>query len=264
MRDNPVKKAIRDGKVVVGVMCMEFATPGIGRISAEAGAQFILFDMEHTGWELETIRMLLATSRAADLVPFVRVPVTDYHFIAHALDVGAVGIVVPLVNSPDQAREVVQCAMYPPRGRRGCAFAMAHDDFKSGDVAAKMEQANDQLMIIAQIETVQGLENVEEIVALDGIDAAWIGQFDLTVSMGIPAQFDHPDFIAATRRVVAACRQHGKAAAMGAMNPADLAQGPANGYQLLAYVADLWIYQQALRECFAAIRAANPGSVASM
>ena len=107
----------------MGVMCLEFATTGIGRLSAAAGAEFAVFDMEHTGWGLETIRMLVATSRAADLVPMVRVPANDYHFIAHALDVGAMGLVIPLVGTAEQAASIaVECAMYPPRGRRGCGI----------------------------------------------------------------------------------------------------------------------------------------------
>src|SRR3954468_8139971 len=137
MKENRVKQALRSGGGAVGVMCLEFATTGIGPISAAAGAQFIVFDMEHTGWGLETIKMLAATSRSADLVPIVRVPTTDYHFIAHALDVGAMGLVIPLVGTAEQARLAVEYAMYPPRGRRGCAFAIAHDDYQGGDPAAK-------------------------------------------------------------------------------------------------------------------------------
>ncbi len=258
MRTNTVKQTLLAGGFSYGVMNLEFATTGIGRITSEAGAQFIVFDMEHTGWELETIRRLIATSRASDIVPIVRVPTIDYHFIAHSLDVGAMGLVFPLVNSAEQAREAVSCAMYPPTGRRGCAFALAHDDFRGGDLREKMNHSNSNVLLIAQIESEQGLANVEEIVAVDGIDAIWVGQFDLTVSMGIPAQFDHPRFIDATERVLAACKKHGKIATLAVMNPDELADGPANGFQLLVYAADLWIYQQALRRCFRTIQERNP------
>ena len=87
MRENKVKRALRQGGVALGTLVFEFNTTGIARIAAGAGADFVLFDMEHTGWSLETVRSLMATSRAADLVPMVRVPVTHYHFLAHALDV---------------------------------------------------------------------------------------------------------------------------------------------------------------------------------
>jgi 2-dehydro-3-deoxyglucarate aldolase/4-hydroxy-2-oxoheptanedioate aldolase len=254
MKDNHDKHRLAQGGVSMGVMCLEFATSGIGRISAEGGAEFAVYDMEHTGWELETIRMLVATSRSVDIVPIVRVPVTSYHYIAHALDVGAMGLVIPLVGTAEQAKQVVDYAMYPPRGRRGCGFSLSHDDFTGGDVGQKMRHINDNLLIIAQIETAEGLANCESIAAVDGIDGLWIGQFDLTASLGIPAQFDHPKFIDATQRIVSACRQHGRAATLAVMDQDQLAAGPENGFRLLVYAADLWIYQQALRHCFRKIR----------
>src|SRR5262249_48086183 len=148
------------------------------------------------------------------------------------------------------ARPPGDCAMYPPRGRRGCAFAIAHDDFKGGDPAAKVRHFNDNLLMIAQIETAEGLANVEEIAAVAGIDGLWIGQYDLTNSLGIPGRFDHPLFIDATRKVLDACAAHGKAATLAVMDPDELAAGPSRGFRLLVYAADLWIYQQALRRRF--------------
>jgi 2-dehydro-3-deoxyglucarate aldolase/4-hydroxy-2-oxoheptanedioate aldolase len=254
MRDNLVKQTLRSGGVSMGVMCLEFATPGIGALSAAAGAEFAVFDMEHTGWGLETIRMLAMTSRGADLVPIVRVPTTDYHFIAHALDVGAMGLVIPLVGSAEQARFAVACAMYPPRGRRGCAFAVTHDDYLGGDLTTKMKHTNDHVLLIAQIETAEGLANVDAIAAVEGIDALWIGQFDLTTSLGIPGQFDHPLFVDGTGKILEACHKHGKAATLAVMDPEQLAAGKQQGFRLLVYAADLWIYQQALRRCFRQIR----------
>jgi 2-dehydro-3-deoxyglucarate aldolase/4-hydroxy-2-oxoheptanedioate aldolase len=254
MKDNHVKRTLRGGGVSMGVMCLEFATSGIGRLSAEAGAEFAVFDMEHTGWSLETIKMLVATSRGVDLVPIVRPPVTDYHHVAHLMDVGAMGLLVPLVNSAEQVRYAIESATYPPRGKRGCAFAMSHDDYKGGDLAAKMRHADENLLVIAQVETAEGLANVDAIAAVDGVDALWIGQFDLTTSLGIPGQFDHPKFLDATKRVVDACHKHGKAATLAVMNVDELCAGPANGFRLLVYAADLWIYQQALRRCFRTIR----------
>ena len=225
MRINRVKRTLADGGVSIGTMMMEFSTTGIARIAAEAGAEFAVFDMEHTGWSMETIRMLMATSRAADLVPMVRVPTLQYHFIARVLDVGAMGVVVPMVADATQARMIVDSAKYPPVGRRGVAFGVAHDDYQGGDLKAKFQQANDEVMLFAQIETVSGLENVDAIAAIDGIDALWIGQYDLTASLGIPGEFDHPDFQDATRRVVAACRREGKTAVLGAIDAQRSAAG---------------------------------------
>src|SRR4051812_44415648 len=113
MRPNKVKRALRAGGVALGTMVMEFATTGVARLAAEAGCDFVVFDMEHTGWSVETVRMLLAAARPADVVPVVRVPATQYHFVARALDVGAMGVMVPMVESEEQARQIVQFAKYP-------------------------------------------------------------------------------------------------------------------------------------------------------
>jgi 2-dehydro-3-deoxyglucarate aldolase/4-hydroxy-2-oxoheptanedioate aldolase len=256
MRDNRVKQTLCSGGVSVGTMMIEFNTTGIARIAAAAGAEFAVFDMEHSGWSIEEIRVLMATSRAADLVPMVRPPTAQYHFIARALDMGAMGVVIPLVATAETAREVVSWAKYPPRGQRGCGFALAHDDFQGGDLTTKMEHTNDNVMVVAQIETAEGLENVEEIAAVDGIDALWIGQFDLTASLGIPGDFASAKFRDATRRVVAAAHAHGKTAVLAVMDVDQLCSGPQEGFRMLVYAADLWIYQQALRHCFRSVREA--------
>ena len=118
MQPNLVKQKLLAGQRSLGTMLFEFATAGIARIAAQAGAEFIVCDMEHTGWSVETIKMLIATSRAASLAPFVRVPATEYHFIARVLDMGALGVMCPMVESAEQARRMVASAKYPPQGRR--------------------------------------------------------------------------------------------------------------------------------------------------
>ena len=107
MKANKVKRALEHGGVAMGTMMLEFSTTGIARIAAEAGSEFAVFDMEHTGWSMETIRMLMASSAGAEIVPMVRVPALQYHFISRILDVGAMGVVVPFVSSEEQAREIV-------------------------------------------------------------------------------------------------------------------------------------------------------------
>src|SRR5258707_10945248 len=106
MKPNDVKRTLRDGGVSIGTFLFEFSTTGIARIAAEAGAEYAIFDMEHTGWGVETIRMLIATSGSTAMVPIVRVPATEYHFIARLLDMGAMGIMVPMVEGEEQAPRV--------------------------------------------------------------------------------------------------------------------------------------------------------------
>ena len=255
MRGNKVKHALQNGGVSIGTMVFEFPTTGIGRIAAEAGAEFVIFDMEHTGWSIETIRGLIATSRAADLIPMVRVPATEYNLISRPLDVGAMGIMVPMVESAEQAQKIVNSAKYPPRGKRGAAFGVAHDDYTGGDIIAKMASANEEVFLIAQIETATGIENVDAIAAVEGIDCLWIGHFDLTNFLGIPGQFTHPTYLAAVQSVLDACAKHGKVAGIMC---GDVATGQgqlAQGFRAMAYSGDLWIYQNALRDGISALRA---------
>jgi 2-dehydro-3-deoxyglucarate aldolase/4-hydroxy-2-oxoheptanedioate aldolase len=243
-------------------MIFEFNTTGIARIAAQAGAEFAIFDMEHTGWSVETIRLLVATAGAAALAPMVRVPATQYHLLARPLDVGVAGLMIPMVESEAQARLIVQSAKYPPVGRRGAAFGVAHDDYSGGDILAKMAQANDNLLLIAQIETVAGLAEAGKIAALDGIDVLWIGHFDLTNSMGIPGQFDHPDYLKAVERVVTVCQRYGKAAGMMVATPEEGIALLRQGFRILAYWGDHWLYGQALRQGLTAIRAGQAAQLA--
>jgi 2-keto-3-deoxy-L-rhamnonate aldolase RhmA len=259
MRSNPVKWKLIAGGASIGTFLFEFATTGIARIVAEAGADFAIFDMEHTGWSIETIRTLIATSRSTEMMPVVRVPTTEYHFIARALDLGAMGVMVPMVEGHEQARRIVQAAKYPPAGRRGAAFGVAHDDYTGGDMAEKIRGANSEQLLIAQVETARGVEDVEAIAAVEGIDVLWIGQADLTTSLGIPGQYTHPAFLNAVDRVVAACRTHGKVLGYLALDVADGKTMLSRGFRMLAYGGDLWLYQQALRHGVAALQAAARG-----
>ena len=260
MRANKVKRSLRAGGVSIGTMFFEFNSTGIARIAANAGADFALFDTEHTGWDADTVRTLMATARAADIVPLVRVPATQYHLIARPLDLGAMGLMIPMVESEEQARLFVRSAKYPPDGGRGAAFGVAHDDYEGGDVAAKMKSANAEGLLIGLIETVAGVENVEKIAAVDGLDVLWIGHFDLTNSMSIPGQFTHPKFLRAVDSVLEACRRHGKAPGFMA---ADVEAGRkllAQGFRCISYSGDIWLYSQVLRDGIAALRGAAEGT----
>ena len=108
MLQNPVKAKLQAGETVLGTFLFEFNSPGIMRIAAVAGAEFVLCDMEHSGWSVETIRRLIASTPLPDVVPFVRVPATEYHFIARVLDMGAMGVMVPLVETREQAEKIVR------------------------------------------------------------------------------------------------------------------------------------------------------------
>jgi 2-dehydro-3-deoxyglucarate aldolase/4-hydroxy-2-oxoheptanedioate aldolase len=256
MRANPVKRTLAEGGVALGTMVFEFATTGIARLAAGAGAEFIVFDQEHTGASLETVRMFAATARASELVPLVRVPATEYHLLAGALDVGPMGVMVPMVETAEQARNIVASVRYPPLGRRGVGI-LYRDDWIEGSVAATMEQVNRELLVIAQIETAGGIEHLDEIATVDGIDVLWIGHFDLTASLGIAGEFEHSDYLAAVDRVLEVSRRTSKAAGIMAGTVEDGLGALERGFRAIAYGGDLWLYQEALRAGLAQLRAAG-------
>ena len=247
MRSNPVKQVLRQGGRAFGAMVFEFFSPGLPQICKNAGAEFVLYDMEHSGLEFETLKTQFALCRGLDIVPMVRVPAGEYHFIARALDIGAMGIMVPMVGSAEEAAHIVSCTRYPPQGRRGAAFGFAHDDYQGGDIAAKIAAIHARTMVIPQIETAAGLAEVEAIAAVPGVDALWLGHFDLTNFLGVPGQFQPPDYLAGVKRIVAACEANGKAAAFLATDEAWSREYTAHGFRLFAFGIDQLMLQGALK-----------------
>jgi 2-dehydro-3-deoxyglucarate aldolase/4-hydroxy-2-oxoheptanedioate aldolase len=168
----------------------------------------------------------------------VRVPRGEYHFLARALDCGAHGVMVPMVNNGAEARAIAEATHYPPRGRRGAAFGFTHDDYAMSDVNAKMKALDQRNVVIAQIETEHGLENVEEIAASEGIDMLWVGHFDLTNFLGIPGRFEHPTFLEALDRIVAAGRKHKKGLGFLVVDPASAKLYRGKGFNVLGAGTD--------------------------
>jgi len=254
MRDNPVKPRLAAGGTAFGAMIFEFFSAGVPQICRNAGAEFVLFDMEHTGLGFETLKTQFALCRGLDIVPMVRVPRGEYHFIARALDIGAMGVMAPMVGSAAEAAHIVACTRYPPAGRRGAAFGFAHDDYEGGDVGAKIEALHARTLVIAQIETVEGLTDVENIAAVPGIDALWLGHYDLTNFMGIPGQFEHPRYLSAVDRIVSACERHGKTPAFLAPDDSWARDYVAKGFRLMAYGIDQMMLQRALSQGLGVLR----------
>jgi 2-keto-3-deoxy-L-rhamnonate aldolase RhmA len=244
-RPDEIKKRLAAGEPVLGSMVFEFFTPGIARICANAGAEFVMYCMEHTGIGFETLKPQFALCRALGVAPLVRVPATEYHFVARALDVGALGIMVPLVDTPEQAERIISFTRYPPKGRRGAAFGFAHDDYEGGDVVGKMREIHSRTLVICMIETRSGLDNVEAIAAVEGVDVLWLGHFDLTNFLGIPGQFSHPQYRDAVKRIAAAAAKHGKSAGYMAATAELGREYLAHGYRMIATGTDQGLLQNA-------------------
>jgi 2-keto-3-deoxy-L-rhamnonate aldolase RhmA len=233
-------------------MVFEFNTLGIPRIVAAAGADFVLIDLEHTGWGIAGIRPLLAAGGVQDLEMLVRVQGSARHLISPALDVGAGGVMVPMVDDSIEAERVVQAARFAPDGSRG--FGLLFPDQLEGGVGAAMHAEEDATLIILQIETETGLDHVEEISATPGVDVLWVGQFDLSIALGVPGAFDDARLTQAEDRVVAACAAAGVAAGVLVGSVETARSMLARGFRMIALGSDIDLYGAALRSGLQALR----------
>jgi 2-keto-3-deoxy-L-rhamnonate aldolase RhmA len=261
MRPNPVKASLAAGGYAFGSSVIEFATVGLPRIAAAVGVDFLLLDTQHTGWTGETLRPLIGACR--DVVPLVRVESLDPRRIGTALDLGAMGIMVPSVESGEEARRIVEYARYPPEGGRGAAFGIAHDDYVTGDRPTSMASANSEMLLIALVETPAGVEHIDEIAATEGIDVVWIGQVDLTLALGIVGQYNDPAYVRALELVVAAVNRYGKALGFTATSVEEGRRMLELGFRCLSYWNDLRIYQAGLGHATRQLRDAAANRAAS-
>jgi 2-keto-3-deoxy-L-rhamnonate aldolase RhmA len=250
-----LKEMAHSRELKLGHFVVEFATPGIGQILKAAGCDFCLFDTEHSGFGFETIKSVLRYMQAADLPTIVRVPSREYHHIARAADMGAEGIMLPMVGSAAEARQILDSMKYVPEGRRGVALGIAHDRYLPGPTMEKLAAANRKTTLFAQIETREGVQNADAIAALDGVDCLWVGHFDLSCSLGIPGEFGHKKFTDAIATVAKACKKHKKS--LGRLVPTvdDAVDRYGEGFDFICYSGDVWALHGAIEAGLTEIRA---------
>ena len=184
-------------------------TPAMICIAKNCGLDFVMFDCEHGCFGMETLHDAYLVANSLGIEGFARVPLPTKDYVSRVLDCGASGIMVPLVETVEQAEALVYHAKYKPVGQRGFSNT-AHVGYRSAAHVQMMEDANKKVMTIAQIETVKGVENAEKIAAVDGIDTLLIGPSDLSIALDIPGDVMNPIELDAIRHVAKACRKHGK------------------------------------------------------
>ena len=257
MRPNPVRQKLRAGGTAYGIMAAEFFTPGFCQIAGTAGAEFVIFDMEHGGVGIDVLKAQIAFARGTGISPFARVPGLAYHLIAPVLDAGAMGIMVPMIETREQAENLARWCRYRPEGVRGLGFGAGHDDYRGGNIVEAMGLENDRTLVIALIETATGIANADAILSVPGIDVGWLGHYDLTNTMGFTAEFDHPEFHAAVDVLLAACRKYGKAPGYLATSVAMAREWRNKGIRCLCYGTDIGVFQTALFDALRTLKADN-------
>ncbi len=247
MRESRIRRVVREGGTAVGLMVMEFGTRGIAKILETTGVDYVLIDMEHSAFGLERVADLVAWFKATDIDTIVRVPENLYHYLSGVLDAGATGVQVANVETADQARAIIEAVKYAPLGNRGLGLSAAHSDFKSPKASEYIPFMNQQTMVVTQVETAKGLENCEEIAALEGIDVLGVGANDMTFSLGIHGQFEHPLFKDSIQKVVAACQKHGKIGKVHPQHNEQIGEFAKMGYRMMMVNSDVWHLRQGVK-----------------
>ena len=209
MKVNQTLSRLRNNEIVVGVALQQYRSTEIPRLLAAVGFDYLFIDSEHGGFSLETVQDLIIASNQSGITPFVRVGEMLYSLVTRVLDVGAQGIIFPRVESASALAEAISWMKYPPYGTRGFGFMAPQLDYEQLSMPDIMEHLNAQTMVIVQFETALSIEKCDELLAVPGIDVAMVGPTDLSISLGVPGEFEHPKILEAIRVFVAACERHG-------------------------------------------------------
>lgn len=238
-----VKRLKNGGNDLILGSWVNSVSPIVTEIMSQSGFDFLCLDAEHSALDYYTSLQLFQAIKAGNpgCAPLVRMQGNKYADTKRYLDAGAIGVIAPLVNTKAEAEYLVESVKYPPKGRRGVGYGRSHDYGFNFD--NYMASAEENIFIAVQIEHIDGVKNFEEIASVEGIDAVFIGPYDLTASMGITAQFTHPDYIAALEHIIGICRKHNLINGIHVVQPNtdEVLQKHQMGYNLIAYSLDITI-----------------------
>jgi len=250
---NQLKRKLAEGRVVLGTF-ITLNCPDLVEIAGLAGFDYCIIDTEHGPGNPESIQHMIRAAELRGMVPIVRVTDTAATTILRTLDVGAAGIQVPQVNSPETAENVVRSAKYFPKGDRGaCLTRSSRYGFVPG-VAEYFEEANRETLVILHCENRQGLECLDGIAAVDGVDVVFVGPYDLSQSFGIPGQIYHPVMVDAVARALAAAKRAGKPAGIFVGSVEEAKARIEQGFSYIAYSTDSLVFAEVCRNIVGGIK----------
>ena len=210
MRNN-LKVRLRNGESILGTMITVFDNPEIAKILKVCGFDYFVIDCEHGSFDYSSVAAILTVAREAAISGIIRIPEVKREVVLKYMEMGAAGILLPNTDLAEQAQLLVEYAKYSPLGNRGVSLLRPHTGFEPVvDAVEYMNKINEETVLMVQIESPQGVENVDKILDVAGIDAVFIGPSDLSQSMGIMGQFGHPDFIAAVDHVILSAKKNKK------------------------------------------------------
>lgn len=245
MMKNKLKEMLKQGQVALGTW-ITTASPDIAEILANIGFDWLIFDMEHAPLGIETVQNLIQATKESDIVPIVRVAWNDQVLIKLALDIGSYGLLIPLVNSKEDAVKAVRAAKYPPAGIRGVGPRRASNYYRS--FQEYLAKANEEIMVVVQIEHAKAVENIDDILSVDGLDAIYIGPADLTASMGLFGQYNNPKVVKAIDTILLSSQKAGVPVGTHAFDVESASRLISRGFQLITIGTDIGFLIQGCTE----------------
>jgi 2-keto-3-deoxy-L-rhamnonate aldolase RhmA len=243
---NHALRQLRAGKLAIGLGIRQARTVDIATIAKTAGFDWLFIDGEHGSLDVDAASQIAVASLAVGVTPIWRVAGHEHWQASRMLDNGAQGIVFPHVDSSQEAVRAADACRYPPVGKRSMGGGLPQLGFAPMPVGEQARIANEETLVVVMIESPQGVANADEIAAVKGVDALLIGTNDLCFEMGIPGQFNDARVAEAYRKVIAACRKHGKFPGMGGLyTPELLERHIGMGVQLVLSGSDLSLLMQA-------------------
>lgn len=255
-----MKAKLAAGESVFGTMITACLSTEMPPMLAAAGLDFFIVDTEHSAASYGQIEGLSRVGRACGIAPLIRVTDNEYHLIARTLDCGALGIVAPRIHSTAAARKVVDCVKFAPEGSRGYGLRGMLTEYAGLPVAENMAKQNAETAVIVQVESVEAIDELPNTVRVPGVDAVMVGPNDLSISLGVAGQFDHPKFQKALERIAEVCNPSPVAAGVHFGDLKRLTAARDMGYRFLIYSTDMALMVSALRQNIGTLRKAVVGS----
>jgi 2-keto-3-deoxy-L-rhamnonate aldolase RhmA len=209
MQVNQTRERLSRGETVFGSGLQVYRAAEIPRTFAAAGFDYVFIDMEHSSLDLETVHDMITASNQAGITPIVRVCELHYSLVARLLDSGAQGIILPRVEDPALLAEALSWMRFPPTGKRGFGVNPTMLGYEARSFAEIIEHQNRNTLAVVQFETVTAMQRADELLSLKGVDIAMVGPADLSISLGVPGQFDHPLLVSTVERLIEQCVAHG-------------------------------------------------------
>lgn len=205
-----IKQSLRQGRQLLGTMITTFASHDLVIILKNCGFDFCMVDCEHGSFTTREVSDMISGGRGCGMPVLVRIPEIRREHVLHYMEMGAAGLLLPNTESAEQARQLVDYAKYAPMGHRGVSLSRPHTGFQKVNGPEYMAKANEETFLMCQIESQAGVDHIEEIMAVPGIDAALIGPNDMSQDFGILGQYSHPRMTEAFERVIHAAAGQGK------------------------------------------------------